>query len=304
MVYCPLLGGVGFAALRKLWFRDLLWINVQDIPVEAASASGLIKSARFARLASFAQRFLLNRGDMWSSICPGMVSQLERIKSERVPVHLCPNWLTGALRNEIQQAPDKVGRLPAMPAKLLYCGTVGNKQGLLEFCRQLALSDGDFVFEIRGEGSEVDSVRQWIESQGDRRFQIGHLLPQADFVKAIYEADWFVVPQRSSVGSSFFPSKLIPSISVGTPILAISENSGPLGQEVTENGLGLVVPWDGIDQLVPQLDAFSRDAAGFERFQRNCLRRARVYEREFAIDKIEALMTESCTQSGTQMQTV
>jgi len=35
MVFCPMLGGVCFAALRKLLLREPLWLNVQDIPADA-----------------------------------------------------------------------------------------------------------------------------------------------------------------------------------------------------------------------------------------------------------------------------
>ena len=304
MVYCPLMGGVAFAAVRKLWFRDPLWVNVQDIPVEAASASGIIRSSLVARLASMIQGLILNRADTWSSISPEMIQQLETIKSKETPLHLCPNWLTGALRQQIRQVSCKVGRAPQSRSRLLYCGTVGKKQGLLEFCQLLSKAELDFDFEIRGEGGEAGAVRQWVESSGDRRFRFDTLLSQSEFVKAIHAADWFVVPQKSSVGSSFFPSKLIPSISVGTPILAITETTGPLGHEVSSHGLGLVVPWSQVDRLTGELDRFRRDPAKFEELQKNCLRRAACYQRDAAIDKLEAFLWEQCSRSKGLMATV
>ncbi len=256
MVFCPLMGGVAFATLRKLLFRDPLWVNIQDIPVEAAAASGIIRSRLLARLASIAQQFVLNRGDVWSSISADMVQQLQTINRTKAPIHLCPNWLTGSLHEQILQVPCKLGRIPQQTTKLLYCGTIGKKQGLVQFCQMLSKCEGDYHFTIRGEGSEAAAVRRWVESSGDHRFEFDKLLSQSGFVNAIHEADWFVIPQKSSVGSSFFPSKLIPSICIGTPILAISETSGPLAHEVAEHGLGLVVPWLQVDRLTQQLDAF------------------------------------------------
>ena len=304
MVYCPLMGGVAFTTLRKLWFRDPLWINIQDIPVEAAAASGIIRSSLLAQLASMVQAFFLNRADSWSSISLEMVEQLETIKSDKIPIHLCPNWLTGSLHEQIQKVSCKVGRTPQSTTKLLYCGTVGKKQGLLEFCQLLSQSDGAFDFEIRGEGGEADAVRQWVESSGDRRFRFDTLLSQSEFVSAIHAADWFVVPQKSSVGSSFFPSKLIPSISVGTPILAISETTGPLGHEVLSHGLGLVVPWSGVERVTSELEAFRQASERFETLQRNCVQRATCYQREFAIDKLESLLWEQCARSNGLVPTV
>ena len=298
MVYCPLMGGVAFAALRKLLFRDPLWVNIQDIPVEAAAASGIIRSGLLARLAKVAQTFLFNRADVCSSISPDMVRQIKTIKKDDTPIHLCPNWLTGSLHEQVRQVAGKVGRIPQQPTKLLYCGTIGKKQGLLQFCQSLSKCEGDFHFQIRGDGGEAEQVRRWVESCADRRFAFGALLSQSEFVNAIHAADWFVVPQKSSVGSSFFPSKLIPSIFIGTPILAISDGAGPLYNEVSENGLGLVVPWSQLDRLTDQLDALRRDPARFEQLQANCVRRAQAFDRDCAIDQYDSLLQEQRSRSN------
>ena len=291
MVFCPLIGGVAFAAIRKFFFRDPLWVNIQDIPVEAAAASGIIRSNLFARLASSVQKFLFNRGDVWSSISPDMVRQLDTIKRAEMPIHLCPNWLTKSLHEQVTQISRKVGP-PRNRPRLLYSGTIGNKQGLLQLCQSLGKCHGDFDFQIRGEGSEAEAVRRWVESSGDRRFEFGTLLPQSEFLQALHDADWFVIPQKSSVGSSFFPSKLIPSISIGTPILAVTENTGPLGSEVADNGLGLVVPWSQVDRLTNELDEYRRAPAKFEQLQSNCFQRAQNYNRDSAIKQFEALLQE------------
>ncbi len=77
---------------------------------------------------------------------------------------------------------------------------------------------------------------------------------------------------------------------IGTPILAITEDTGPLGHEVAENGLGLVVPWSQVDRLTNELDAFRLAPERFEELQTNCVRRAQAYDRDFAIDKFESLL--------------
>ena len=296
MVYCPLMGGMVFAALRKMFSRDPLWLNIQDIPVEAAAASGIMRSRLFGRLASVLQKFIFNRADVWSSISPDMVQQLETIKSADKPIHLCPNWLTGSLHNQVRQLDRKAGGGPNTTPKLLYCGTIGKKQGLLEFCEMLSKSDGEFQFQIRGEGSEAAAVRRWVESSGDRRFEFDTLVSQSEFAQAIHAADWFVIPQKSSVGCSFFPSKLIPSIVIGTPILAISEDSGPLGHEISQHGLGLVVPWSRVDGVADELDAFRRAPEKYVELRKNCIRRAVAFDRELAIDNFEELLQEQYAQ--------
>jgi colanic acid biosynthesis glycosyl transferase WcaI len=289
MVFCPLLGAVAFTALRKFFRGGPLWLNVQDIPVAAASASGIIRSRLLARGAAQVQRFLFRRAEVWSSISPDMVQQLEGFRKTSTQVHLCPNWLTGSLHEQLRQVSARPRQRGDKP-RLLYSGTIGKKQGLLEFCRQLAQCDSDFRFRIRGEGGEAAAVRRWVQSSDDGRFEFDGLLPTPEFIRSIHEADWFVVPQKSSAGCSFFPSKLIPSIFAGTPILAISDNHGPLFHEVSENGLGLVVPWSRVHRLTEELDVFRQLPERYHKLRANCLQRAQSFDREVAMDHFEVLL--------------
>ena len=296
MVFCPLLGSVAFAAVRKLFYREPLWVNVQDIPAEAGRASGINQSKVLHYMGSFAQKYLFNRGEIWSSISPGMVAQLETIRREKSTVHLFPNWLTRSLATHVEQLPRKVGRQPHNPIKLLYCGTMGQKQGLRKFCQALASSDFDFQFQIRGEGSEADAVRRWVERSGDARFEFAGLLPEAEFVRAIHAADWFVISEKQGAGFSFLPSKLIPCISVGTPVLAISDSTSPLGREVSSYGIGVNVEWAQLDKLPGQLSEFKQAPQRFTQLQERCLSRAAAYSRDKAIDRMEKLLL-ACTSS-------
>lgn len=300
IAYCPLMGSVFFAGLRKLWFRDPLWINIQDIPVEAASASGILKSRGLSRLASMIQGFGLKRADAWTTISPSMVRQLESVKSEKIPLYLLPNWLTGSLQEQIEKAGRKEQTAAETPTRLLYCGTIGKKQGLLEFCQLLSPSEHDFHLQICGEGGEADAVEQWIRDSGDPRFSFGGLLSQSDFVNAIRDADWFVIPQKSSVGSAFFPSKLIPAIHIGTPIMAITQSAGPLANEVSENGLGLVVSWENVAQIPDAVKELSDSRSGYEALRANCRERAKAYERDHVIDQLESYLLKQFSPSGAE----
>jgi hypothetical protein len=290
MVFCPLLGSVAFAALRKLFYRELLWVNVQDLPAEAGRATGINRSRIVHALGSWVQKFLFRRGEVWSSISPDMVDQLETIKPAATTVHLCPNWLTGSLADQLRQRPGKVNAPPHTPLRLLYCGTIGKKQGLLELCRRLSRFDLDFRFQIQGAGSEAHTVRDWVAGSGDRRFQFGELLPEADFVSAVHQADWFVISETPGAGFSFLPSKLIPSISLGTPVLAIADSTGPLGREVSQATVGLNVPWSQLDQLPDRLRPYQQAPEQFFQLQRNCLRHAEAYDRDAAIDRLQDLL--------------
>ncbi len=298
MVYCPLLGSVMFTVARKWLYREPLWLNVQDIPTEAGKNVGINRSKLFHRLASIVQTVLFNRAEVWSTISPGMLEQLESIRGRGRQLQLCPNWLTGSLAEEVEKLPPKVGRLPRQPLRLMYSGTIGKKQGLLEFCRRLQQFDFDFQFRIRGDGGEARAVRDWIKAGGDQRFHFGPLLPQTDFVRWLHDTDLFVITEKQGAGFSFLPSKLIPSISVGTPILAIADRDGPLGREVQSHQLGKLFQWDELDRLPEWLSKCCSDRQAWTRLQENCCRRGRDFQRDRAIDRLEQGLWDLLGRSG------
>jgi hypothetical protein len=288
---------VAYAAIRKLCHREPLWINVQDLPAEAGKATGIGQSPWFHRAGSFVQSLLFNRGDVWSSISPEMVRQLESTAgSSHRPVHYCPNWLTESLAQQLRPLSSKVGRPLQQPLELLYCGTIGRKQGLLNLCQKLATFSLDFRFTIHGAGGEAGAVKAWLNDHRDARFRLGGLLPEAEFVRAIHNADWFVISETPGAGFSFLPSKLIPSVSIGTPVLAVADSSGPLGREMAEHGLGIAVEWSQLDQLPSRLIDVQRDPQRLWDLQENCLRRAASFDRDRAIDRIERLLLRMALQ--------
>jgi colanic acid biosynthesis glycosyl transferase WcaI len=293
MVFCPLLGSVAFAGVRKWFHREPLWVNVQDIPADAGRATGINNSHTIHLLGSLAQRLLFGCGEIWSSISPDMVARLKAFKPKRSAIHLCPNWLVGTLARQIGQLPSKIGRPVERPMRLLYCGTIGKKQALLRFCEQLAAFDVDFRFRIRGAGGEADAVSAWIKQQGDKRFQFGPLLPDAEFVRAIHDTDWFVITEMQGAGPSFLSSKLIPCISLATPILAVSDRTSPLGREVKDHKLGIAIEWSELDHLPGRLNHFLDVPSEFTALQRQCADRARDYDRTKALDRMEVLLRQA-----------
>ena len=122
IVFCPLAGSVAFAALHKLIHGTSVWLNVQDLPADAAAASKIV-AARPARiLLQAVQRWLFNRADLWSSISPVMVDRLHQLRDRRQPVIFLPNWLHQSIADRIRCIPEQ-GRphsITARPASLCW----------------------------------------------------------------------------------------------------------------------------------------------------------------------------------------
>jgi colanic acid biosynthesis glycosyl transferase WcaI len=287
MLYCPVMGGVAYGAVRKLFYWEPTWLNVQDIPADAAAASGISKSWLSRSLGQFAQSFLFNRANVWSTIAPKMIERLATLRRRNQPIHFVPNFLNGSMAEAIAGHAAKVGRAASRPVKLLYAGNIGKKQDLVKFCERLADAPLDFTFRIHGNGGEAGRVRDWVAQRNDPRFVFGEFLDERGFVAALFDADVFVITETPGVGASFIPSKLIPGMASGTPVVCVCDGQGPLGQEVREHGLGMTVEWPELETLWPRLQAVLDDPQQFAALQQNCLRRAQAYGRDPVVDHVE-----------------
>ena len=288
MVYCPLPGSVAFASLFKFYFDKPLWLNVQDLPADAATASGISRLGLVNKLFAWVQNTLFNRADVWSSISPIMINRLNTIRQHEQPVLYLPNWLHLSLQTEIQSLPSKKGRAPENPVKLLYAGNIGEKQDLLYFCQTLQKTGAPFEFRIHGDGSKADAVHTWVMDIADARFHFGPFLDEIGFAKVLHETDFFVITEKHNSGGSFIPSKLIPGISSGTPILAVCDAQSPLGQEMQITQIGPRYAWTKLDEI-PQITHISN--ARYLEWQTNALQRARFYDRKRVIDGFEAALS-------------
>ncbi len=288
MTYCPLLGSVAYSAVRRMVYWEPLWLNVQDIPADAASASGISKNRFTDALGQTAQKFLFNRAKVWSTIAPKMVDRLRELTSRNQPIHLVPNFLNETMAEVIAAHPSKVGRPVSSPIKLLYGGNIGKKQGLLEFCKRLAETSLQFDFTIHGNGGEAPALRQWVESSGDARFRFGEFLDEPGFVNALFQADFFLITEKSGAGASFIPSKLIPCMATATPVVCVCDQEGPLGMEVNQYDLGISNTWDHLDVLLQHLITVAGDPVRYESLQRNVHQRSLAYSRGPVIEFVES----------------
>ena len=290
IAFCPHSGGVAFAALYKMLFGGPMCLSVMDLPADAALASGITCRGRLQGLLQVVQKTLFNFADVWRSISPVMVERLEGLRTRDQPVVLIPDWIHPSIKGELRRLPSKIGRPASRPVRLLYSGNIGAKQGLLEFCRALHAGPVPFFFQIHGDGGMAAEVRDWVASAGDPRFSIGPLVDEPRFARDLHDADLFVVTEKPHRNASFFPSKIIPGMISGTPILAVSSPESPLGCEVREYGLGPWFPWDRCGAVAELLATLESRPEDLVTWQRNANRRGEFFERDRWIDLFEQTM--------------
>ena len=285
LCFCPLFGAVLFSLLRKFFRREPVWISVQDIPTDASMAAGISKPGLFMVMADWLQAFAFRSADRVSTISPVMAERLQTIVGPRAKVELCPNWLVGELASSVERIPKTAKPSDGTSIRLLYCGNIGEKQGLVDVCKELSATDIDFTLEIRGAGSAYPNLKSWVQQADDDRFRLGPFLPNDEFVQALAATDLFLICEKKTAGFSFIPSKLIPCIAVGTPLLAVSHLSSPLGREVAEHGIGVHVE-PGSGRIA---DAILEGMNRTDDLRKACLIRAWNYRRTPCIERYERI---------------
>ena len=91
------------------------------------------------------------------------------------------------------------------------------------------------------------------------------------------------IPERSGAGGSFLPSKLIPALATGTPVLAVCDADSPLGTEMTAHRPGPRFTWPEAENLPALLASVDRNE--YAAWQANAAKRAAFYDRERVLDR-------------------
>lgn len=300
LTICPLVGSVAYAIAAGALSGAPVWLNVQDLSAQAAVAGGISnrtdRKGNRAGLLERIQNALFRRAHYWSTISLPMAEVLSRIPRAPEHIHLIPNWLHRTLAEAIEAESASQSQQAlregssAKPVRLLYSGNIGGKQDLLSFCQRLTRSAESFHFRIQGEGARANEVRNWIKETGDTRFEMAPLSDEADLAHQLALADYYVITERKAAGNAFIPSKLIPGIASGTPILAVCDATSPLSAEVKEHRLGLNMTWEEFGNHVASSSLLGLAAEHYEEFVQQCHVRSRFYDRERGIDRCEAML--------------
>ena len=213
-------------------------IVVQDFVVDAALELGILRLPGMSRILRPVERWALRSARTLLTISPLMLEKLRAVVGPDRRTCYVPNWIHRSLRLEIE-------RQSAQPAErrllsLFYSGNLGVKQGLPGFLRQFRAADSGWSLRIHGGGAE--RARLVAEVEHTPGCTLGPVLEEAPYVAGLRSSSACLVTQCPGAGSNYLPSKLLPALATGTPVLAVCEPGSPLGREVAGGGYGEVIP--------------------------------------------------------------
>lgn len=231
----PIQTAIAAELLGRVWNRpSVLW--VQDLVVDAGSAAGVLRSTLATRMGRCLEANGLRNGTAVVTIGEGMRERI-KVLSDRDDVLVLPNWANlggGTLRGAAKSRNTRDRTLA------VHAGNLGNKMGTSMLVDAATLcSEIDFL--IIGDGAEKEEVRRRIADIGATNIDLLGLLPSADYLRWMGEANVLMLCQKSDVKQSVVPSKLLGYMVAGRPIVAAVSRDSEAAHIMLEAGCGLVV---------------------------------------------------------------
>jgi colanic acid biosynthesis glycosyl transferase WcaI len=262
-------------------------IVVQDFVVDAALELGILKMPFIATFLNAVQNWALRSAQTLSTISPLMLDKLRgKVGTDRRLV-LIPNWIHQSLQSEIDR--QLADAPPRESNVLVYSGNFGRKQGLPDFLdqfRDVAKGGLDWNLEIYGGGAEKSELAAAMADTPAAK--LGGVQDEECYVRTLLRASACLVTQRPGVGANFLPSKLLPALATGTPVLAVCDQDSPLGREIVESGCGEVIKPGDTPALLEVLRRWAAQPEQLAGMSRRARQRAALYERNFILGKYES----------------
>jgi colanic acid biosynthesis glycosyl transferase WcaI len=223
------------------------WLHIQDFEVDVAFRMNLLRGKWLQCAVLGAERWLMRRFDVVSSISRKMVEHLagKGVAAERAV--LFPNWVDidhiqplhapSAYRAELGIALDAV--------VLLFSGSLGNKQGLsiIPKVAERLRNRSELVFVICGDGVMKPELEQ--AAQRLPNLRLLPLQPLERLSDLLGMADAHLLTQSLDAEDLVLPSKLTGMLASGRPVIATCRAGTEIAEVVGRCGL-VVAPEDDI----------------------------------------------------------
>ncbi len=281
VVFSPpfLLGLVGkiFAAV----WRCPLVLNVQDLPLNAATSLGMLRRGWFSRLAAALEQRVYRSADLVASLSEGMLESLAAKGVLQEKLALVPNWI--AVSKDCPEPGHFQAAHPVADGKFLiaYAGNLGAKQGvdcLLHLAKAVE-QDGRFHFFLIGDGADKPRLLRIAEELHLRNTTFLPLLDPAQYRAMLADVDVVFVAQKRVAGNNFFPSKLLGVMNQSKALLVAAHPESELAVSVRKWECGRVADPDDVAALALHLGELAYEAETRQMLGENGRREVEAFDR-------------------------
>lgn len=274
------------------------WLHVQDLEIEIAFELGIIKGRRLAETILSAERRLLRRFELVSSISPRMLESVERKGVDPRRLALLPNWVD--LNRITPLAPSAGSRrsfgIPEDRPVVLYSGSMGLKHGLevvISAARKLADSPRPPLFVLAGDGPALSRLEADAAELANVLFL--PLQPEERLNEFLSVADIHLLPQRVDAADLVMPSKLGAMLASGRPVIATVAPETQIAETI--GAAGVIVPPGDVERLAIEIQRLLEQPERRVAMGRAARSAAAQFDRGTILAGIEARLLRLCDSS-------
>ncbi len=224
--------------------------NVQDIFPDVAVELGAVDNRAVIRAARVLERWCYARADAVTVLSNDLATNVASKMGRGDKVHVIPNFVDtttiqpGERENTYRREFGLSGKTVVM-----YAGNVGMSQSLdivIDAAGALAYEE-DVAFVINGQGAKRAELEQ--RAAGLSNVVFVDMQPSERLPEVLAAADVHLVPLRSGLAASSFPSKIYSILAAGRPLIASVDRATEIAHVVERSGAGITVPPDDAEAV-------------------------------------------------------
>jgi colanic acid biosynthesis glycosyl transferase WcaI len=262
----PVQSAIAAGWLAFQWGVPLILL-IQDLPLEAALSVGMLKPGRSLRWGRRMERYAYRMATRIVVIEEGFLGSLLQQGIDASKVVVIPDWADVDGIRPLERDADARARLGASDRDflVLHSGNMGHKQGLANAVEAAALASPHVRLGLVGDGAQRAALQSMVDERQLTNVRLLPLQPAAEFPSYLAAADVLLLNQRAEIVDSVAPSKLLPYMSAGKPVLAAVHSDSAAARLIERAQCGLVVAPEDPRELARAMDKLAGDQAGRRR---------------------------------------
>lgn len=228
--------------------------HIQDLQVDAAKDLGMIKNKSFLSIMFKAEKYLLDKSSIVSTISEGMLKKVYGKSISKEKTILFPNWVDESIIYPLSKDSSlrKSMGFDDQDKIILYSGNLGEKQGLeiLIEAAHYFLPQKDIKFLIVGSGGGKSKLESAVAKGQLLNVYFKPLQPYLQLSALLATADIHLVLQKKSAADLVMPSKLTSILAAGGYALVTALPGTTLHDVITEHQIGQLLEPESTNDLI------------------------------------------------------
>lgn len=279
----PLLLGA-MAWLVKMFQGTPYTFHIQDLQPDAALSLGMLRNRWLAALLYRLEAFAYDHALFVSAISQGMLNILKTKGIEKQKLIFFPNGVD--LISDIPKPEQSIRGNLNLSSQILiatYSGNMGQKQGLeilLEAAMELVGEPIHFI--LAGDGAMRTTLQKKAGMLDLHNITFLSIQPEDKYHQLLLASDICLITQQAGSSDFFLPSKLLKTLALGRPVLAVADAHSTLTQSLQEGNWGCSIAPGNASLLAEKLRELQQNQAILNEWAKN----GPSYISQFTFDRV------------------